>query len=124
MSIPYHTHSPAMSSTVSIDGNGSVSDSSESDRDSSKVKKLKIIHTQYTTHALKNGQKLIGELHDRKNLMYLDAILREVSREGFQTTLAFPHRSKWLARKIPVWFSPDGILGRYFFPYTLFPLSF
>jgi hypothetical protein len=35
MSFPYHTHSPKMSSTVSVDENGSVSDTSESDRDSS-----------------------------------------------------------------------------------------
>jgi hypothetical protein len=28
MSFPYHTHSPAMSSTVSVDGNGSVSTNS------------------------------------------------------------------------------------------------
>ncbi len=65
-------------------------------------------------HAMKNGQKLIGELHEKKNEVYMNAILREASREGFIKTLAFPNRSKWLVAKVPIWFGSGGILGRYF----------
>jgi hypothetical protein len=67
------------------------------------------------THAMKNGQKLIGELHDKKNEIYMNAILREASREGFMKSLAFPNRSKWLVVKVPIWFGSGGILGRYFY---------
>jgi hypothetical protein len=66
-----------------------------------------------TTHAMKNGQKLIGELHDKKNEIYMNTILREASREGFMKSLAFPNRSKWLVAKVPIWFGSGGILGRY-----------
>ena len=65
-----------------------------------------------TTHATKGGQKLIGELFDVKNEVYMNAILREASREGFSKSLCFPNRSKWLQAKVPIWFRSGGILGR------------
>ncbi len=74
------------------------------------------------THAMKNGQKLIGELHDKKNEIYMNAILHEASREGFMKSLAFPNRSKWLVAKVPIWFGSGGILGRYSYSSILFLL--
>jgi hypothetical protein len=65
-----------------------------------------------TTHAVKGGQKLIGELHESKNEVFMNTILREASREGFANTLCFPNRSKWLQAKVPIWFGSGGILGR------------
>jgi hypothetical protein len=65
-----------------------------------------------TMHATKGGQKLIGELYDSKNELYMNAMLREASREGFANTLCFPNRSKWLQTKVPIWFGSGGILGR------------
>jgi len=64
-------------------------------------------------HAVKGGLKLIGELYDTKNEVYMNAMLCEAAREGFLKTLCFPNRSKWLQTKVPIWFGSDGILGRY-----------
>jgi hypothetical protein len=65
-----------------------------------------------TTHTVKGGLKLIGELHESKNEVFMNAILCEASREGFANTLCFPNRSKWLQTKVPIWFGSGGILGR------------
>jgi hypothetical protein len=48
-----------------------------------------------TTHAMKGGQKLIRELYDVKNEVYINAILHEAAWEGFSKSLSFPNRSKW-----------------------------
>ncbi len=64
-----------------------------------------------STHAVKCGQKLIGELTDQKNVEYMNSILREATREGFSKTLAFPHRSEWIRTKMAIWFGSGGILG-------------
>jgi hypothetical protein len=64
-------------------------------------------------HAVKGGLKLIGELYDTKNEVYMNAMLREAAREGFSKTLCFPNRSKWLQTKVPIWFGSGGILERY-----------
>jgi len=61
---------------------------------------------------MKHGKKMIGEIHDKRNEMILDAILREAARDGFQTSLSFPNRSKWLKAKVPIWFGTGGLLGR------------
>jgi hypothetical protein len=42
------------------------------------------------THAMKRGQKLIGELYDAKNEMFMYAMLCEAACEGFTNTLCFP----------------------------------
>jgi hypothetical protein len=55
-----------------------------------------------TTHTMKGGQKLIGELYDTKNEVYIYAILCEASQERFLMTLCFPNRSKWLQAKVPI----------------------
>jgi hypothetical protein len=65
-----------------------------------------------TVHAMKGGQKLIGELHDTKNEVYMNVMLHEAAHEGFSKTLCFPNRSKWLQAKVLIWFSSGGILGR------------
>jgi hypothetical protein len=65
-----------------------------------------------TMHAMKGGQKLIWELYDSKNEVYMNAMLREAAREGYSKTLCFPNRSKWLQAKVPIWFGSGGILGR------------
>jgi hypothetical protein len=52
--------------------------------------------------AMKNGQKLIGELHKKKNEVCMNAILCEASCEGFMKSLAFPNRSKWIIAKVPI----------------------
>ena len=62
-----------------------------------------IDNSQDVSHTMKKGKKLIGELHDKHNEMILDAILREAARDGFQTSLSFPNRSKWLKAKVPIW---------------------
>jgi hypothetical protein len=64
------------------------------------------------THAMKGGQKLIGELHESKNEVFMNTILHEASCEGFANTLCFPNRPKWLQAKEPIWFGSGGILGR------------
>jgi hypothetical protein len=48
-----------------------------------------------TMHAMKGGQKLIRELYDVKNEVYINAILHEAAWEGFSKSLSFPNRSKW-----------------------------
>ncbi len=66
-----------------------------------------------TVHAMKGGQKLIGELYDTKNEVYMNAMLREAAREGFLRLLCFPNWLKWLQAKVLIWFGSGGILGRY-----------
>jgi hypothetical protein len=63
---------------------------------------------------MKQGKKLIGELHDKCNKIILDAILQEASRDGFKISLSFPNKSKWLKAKVPIWFGTGGLMGRYF----------
>jgi len=71
-----------------------------------------IDNSQDVSHVMKHGKKMIGEIHDKRNEMILDAILREAARDGFQTSLSFPNRSKWLKAKVPIWFGTGGLLGR------------
>jgi hypothetical protein len=70
-----------------------------------------IDNSQDVSHVMKHGKKLIGELHDKGNKMILDAIRREASRDGFQTSLTFPNRSKWLKAKVPICFGTGGLMG-------------
>ncbi len=62
-------------------------------------------------HAMKGGLKLIGELHESKNEVFINTLC-EASRKGFMNTLCFPNRSKWLQTKVLIWFGSGGILGR------------
>ncbi len=71
-----------------------------------------IDNSQDVSHVMKHGKKMIGEIHDKRNEMILDAILREAARDGFQTSLSFPNKSKWLKAKVPIWFGTGGLLGR------------
>jgi len=48
-----------------------------------------IDNSQDVSHVMKHGKKMIGEIHDKRNEMILDAILREAARDGFQTHYHF-----------------------------------
>ena len=41
-----------------------------------------IDNSQDVSHVMKHGKKMIGELHDKRNEMILDAILREAAHDG------------------------------------------